>query len=115
MLTGLVLGAAVGAGLTFLFGTDKGKQVRDRVRDRYPEFFDRLDEVLGNIEEGYEDVVSEVHRVEAEVAEMKDGAQEGVTQKVADLGKAVEKLGRQLEKASESGRPQYFRGVKRPR
>ncbi len=112
LITGLALGAAIGAGLTFLFGTDKGKEIRNRVRDQYPEFFDRLDDVLGNIEEGYEDVVGEVKKVEKEVAEMKTDAKENVQEKVADLGRAVEKLGQQLEKAPHS-KPHLFKGVKR--
>lgn len=47
-MTGLILGAALGAGIAFLFGTSKGKEVRKKIRDNYPEFFDRIDEVLGD-------------------------------------------------------------------
>lgn len=114
LLAGIAIGAAVGAGLTFLFGTNKGKEVRNKVRDQYPEFFDKLDDALGNIEEGYENVVGEVKKVEEEVAEMKTDAKGAVSEKVADLGKAVEKLGKELEKASPA-KPRLFKGIKRAR
>lgn len=97
LLTGLVVGAAVGAGLTFLFGTKKGKEIRDRVREQYPEVFDKLDEVYANL-------VDEVRDVEEEVADMSEDTKEVVQEKVANLGEAVEKLGKQLEAVS-SGRP----------
>ncbi len=90
LLTGLVIGAAVGAGLTFLFGTKKGKEIRDRVREEYPEAFDKIDEVYANL-------VDEVKNVEEEVAEMSDETKEVVQEKVANLGEAVENLGKQLE------------------
>ena len=49
LLTGLVLGAALGAGITFLLTTSKGKEIREKVKDNYPEFFDQIDEVLSNV------------------------------------------------------------------
>lgn len=55
LVTGLILGAALGAGIAFLFGTSKGKEVREKVRDNYPEFFDRIDEVLGSVKENLGD------------------------------------------------------------
>lgn len=60
LVTGLVLGAALGAGVAFLFGTPKGKEVREKVRDNYPEFFDRIDEVLGSVKEEVEKIKEEI-------------------------------------------------------
>ncbi len=97
LLTGLVIGAAVGAGLTFLFGTKKGKEFRDRVREEYPELFDKIDEVYANL-------VEEVKNVEEEVEEMNEDTKEVVQEKVADLGKAVEDLGKKLEAVAPSRR-----------
>lgn len=71
LVTGLVLGAALGAGVAFLFGTPKGKEVREKVRDNYPEFFDRIDEVLGSVKENlgdkYDEVVEEVEKIKEEI------------------------------------------------
>lgn len=90
LLLGFILGAAAGAGLTFLFGTKKGKEVRERIREKYPEVFDRLDEIFEGIEEKYEEISEEVK-------EMEDEGKEAVEKKVADLGKAVEKTRRFLK------------------
>lgn len=97
LLTGLALGAVIGAGLTFLFGTKKGKEIRDNVREKYPEVFDRVDEVLDTLRDKYEEVVEEVKKVEEEVAEMSDDTKTVVADKVASLGQAVEDLGKKLE------------------
>lgn len=106
------MGAAIGAGLTFLFGTKKGKEIRERVRDQYPEFFDKLDKILEGVGEGYENVVEEVRKVEKEVAEMSAESKEVVQEKVAGLGKAVEHLGKELEKAAPN-KPRLFKGIGR--
>ncbi len=95
LIIGFALGAAVGAGLAFLFGTKKGKEIRERVRDQYPEIFDKIQEV-------YENLVEEVKDVEEEVAEMSEETKETVQDKVADLGKVVEDLGQKLESVSPS-------------
>ncbi len=95
LLTGVILGAAIGAGVTFLFGTKKGKEIREKVRDQYPEFFDHVDDVLDNLGDKYEDVVTEVRKLEQEVS---------TKSKVANLGKAVEHLGKQLESVSKPRR-----------
>ena len=95
LLTGVVLGAAIGVGVTFLFGTNKGKEIREKVRDQYPEFFDQVGDVLDNLGDKYEDVVDEVRKLEKEVT---------VKDKVANLGKAVEHLGKQLESVSKPRR-----------
>lgn len=97
LLTGVVLGAALGAGLTFLFGTPKGKELREKVRDQYPDFFEKVDDALENLGENYEDVVDEVKKVEKEVAQMSEKSSENMKESVASLGKKVEDFGRKLE------------------
>lgn len=66
LLSGLVIGAALGAGITFLFGTKKGKEIRSRVKDEYPEIFNKLEEVINNISEEAEQVKDETSEVFAE-------------------------------------------------
>ncbi len=104
LLTGLVIGAVLGAGVTFLFGTKNGKEIRDRIRDEYLEVFDRLDEVFENVQENlqekYDDVVDEVQKVKKEVAELEEGSHSVVIKKMDTLGKAVESLGTQIQKVS---------------
>ncbi|MBI3559488.1 YtxH domain-containing protein [Candidatus Gottesmanbacteria bacterium] len=62
LLTGLILGAALGAGITLLLTTSKGKEIRKKVKDNYPEFFDQVDEVLGNDKENSSEKSSPRHR-----------------------------------------------------
>ncbi len=100
LLTGVVLGATLGAGLTFLFGTPKGKEIREKVRDQYPDFFERVDDALENLGENYEDVVSEVKKVEKEVSQMSEKSSENMKESVANLGKKVEDFGKKLESVS---------------
>jgi gas vesicle protein len=99
-LTGLAIGAAIGAGLTFLFGTEKGRQIRERARQEHPEFFAGVDEVLESLGERYEDVVTELRKVEEEVAEMSKESRDAVKERVSDLGRAVEQFGEKLEAVS---------------
>ncbi|MCL4397785.1 YtxH domain-containing protein [Patescibacteria group bacterium] len=120
LITGLAIGAALGAGITFLFGTKKGKEIRDNVREKYPDFFDQLEDALGdvreNLSEEYETVVDEVQKVKDEVSSMtigeaSDAAKDAVVEKVDKLGVAVASLGKQIEKAS--AKPRLFKGIKR--
>lgn len=62
LLTGLILGAGIGAGLTLLFGTDKGKKIRNQIRSEYPEVFDRLGEVEGEAQEVLADLRDHVSK-----------------------------------------------------
>jgi len=97
LLTGIVLGAAIGAGLTFLFGTSKGKDVREKIKGQYPDFFERMDDVVESLGENYADVVDEVKKVEKEVAQMSEKSSENMKESVASLGKKVEDFGKKLE------------------
>ncbi len=100
LVAGVVLGAAIGAGLTFLFGTKKGKEIRNKVRDQYPEVFDKIDEVLEGVEDRYEDVVDEVENIKEDVAEMTEDTKDAVSEKVADLSEVVKDLGKKLQVVS---------------
>lgn len=104
LIAGLAIGAALGAGLTFLFGTDKGKRIRKKIRGEYPEFFERVDNVVENLGERYGDVVDEVKKLDGEVSEKSSGAKDVVKEKVANIGKAVAHLGKQLESVSKPHR-----------
>ncbi|MCL4389781.1 MAG: YtxH domain-containing protein [Patescibacteria group bacterium] len=99
LLTGLAIGAAIGAGLTFLFGTKKGAEVREKIKDQYPDLFDRVDDVLEGLEEKYGDVVSEMEKIE-------EKAPEEMKEEVAHLGRKVKELKHTFLK---SGRPLHAR------
>lgn len=112
LVVGVAIGAALGAGLTFLFGTKKGKELRDKVRNDYPEVFDRAEEVItnakDNLSEDYANVIDEVTKVKEEISKMTIGeateaTKDAVTKKVNDLDKAVKSLGKS---------PHFFRGTK---
>lgn len=113
LVVGVAIGAAISAGLTFLFATKKGKELRDKVRNDYPEVFDRAEEVITNakdsLSEDYANVIDEVTKVKEEISKMTIGeateaTKDAVTKKVNDLDKAVKSLGKS---------PHFFRGVKR--
>lgn len=112
LLTGVVIGAAIGAGLTFLFGTPRGREIREKVRGQYPDFFEHIDDALENLGDKYGDVVEEVKKVEKEVSEMSGDSRETVKSSVSKLGKKVEEFGKKLESVSpkkhtflKSGKP----------
>ena len=60
LVTGLVLGATVGAGLTFLFGTKKGQELQKGLRKRYPDLFEKLDDVVIDVKDSVTDGVDSV-------------------------------------------------------
>lgn len=113
LVAGLILGGLIGAGAVFLFGTQKGKEVRKKLHDEYPEVFDKLDEVLGdvrdNLEDKYADVVDEVKKVQEEVEGMTEDTKDVVTQKVSDLGDAVISLGDQIKKVTKSPKQRFLK------
>lgn len=102
LIAGLALGAAIGAGVTFLFGTKKGKEIRENVRDQYPELFDRVEDLLGdvreNLEDTYDDVIDEVEKVKDEVSK------KAVMAKVDKLGAAIGKISSRPKRFLKSGR-----------
>lgn len=110
--SGVVLGAVIGAGLTFLLGTPKGKEVRKKIRDQYPDFFEKVDDVLEDLGDKYGDVVDQVKELEEQVAEKSADTKTVVKEKVASLGKAVEHLGKKLESVSSSKR-RFLKGGKK--
>ena len=105
LVVGLGLGAALGAGMAFLFGTKKGKQLRNQVVENYPELFDNLQDTLGQLKESlgekYEEVAQQVEEVKESLeetgnekaAEIKDI----VSDKVAQLGVQMEDLGKKIQ------------------
>lgn len=57
--TGLLLGSIVGAGAALLFGTKKGKEIKNKIKKQYPEVFEKIED--------------KVEEVESKVAEVKKG------------------------------------------
>lgn len=103
LLSGLFVGAAIGAGAAFLFGTKRGKQVRDKLKRDYPEVFNKIegliDDTREGLSEGYGGMVKE-----AKVLHQK--AQKSETGKVAvkgvnKLGQTVETVGRKMQEISQ--------------
>ncbi len=109
IVLGFLAGAAIGAGATLLFGTEKGKKLRRDFRENYPEFFTKLDDVLEdtkeNLDEQYESIAEQVAKIKEEVSGMSDEASITVKEKVNNLGAAVESLG---EKIQEVSKPRRF-------
>lgn len=101
LLLGLILGATIGAGVTFLFGTKKGKEIRKKIQDEYPQVFENLEEATSdlrdNLEDKYSDVVDQIEEIKKEVSD-------SALEKVEKLGVAVEDLGEHLQKVSHPKR-----------
>lgn len=55
LISGLIFGTAIGAGAVFLFGTKKGKEIRNKVRDDYPELFDKVDDFVDDTKDELSD------------------------------------------------------------
>lgn len=91
LLGGLIIGAAIGAGITLLFGTKKGKEIRQKIQDEYPDVFE-------NLEDKFSEVVDRIEEIKGEVSDTALG-------KVEELGAVVEDLGVQLKHVS---RPKRF-------
>lgn len=98
LVAGIAIGAAVGAGLTFLFATRKGKELQKRVRDEYPEVFDKLEEAVSNAGSLGEQA-SEVVR-------------NNVGEKLVEVGEDVESLGKQIETPAVAKPRRFFKNGK---
>ena len=51
----------------FLFGTKKGRGIRGRVRDQYPEAFEKIDEIVTDTKGNLSDKYNEVAKMSGEV------------------------------------------------
>lgn len=79
-VAGAIIGAAVAGGLAFLFGTEKGKQIRRRVYEEYPELFDMAGQ--------------KINEVSTETQKM-------VKSNVRSAGKATVSLGKNMQKVAK--------------
>ncbi len=62
-LIGLVLGGVVGAGLTFLFTTKKGEEIREKIKATAPDLFDQLEDLTEAVEEKGEQLQEKAEEV----------------------------------------------------
>ena len=113
LLLGITLGAAIGAGAVFLFATPKGKQIRKKIHDSYPELFDQLDSSLSDLKEAlgdrYEEVADQVQKIEETVSNVvtdeKENISDQVSEKVTGLGLQVENLGAKIQTMASTPKP----------
>lgn len=116
LLVGVALGAALGAGLTFLFATPKGKEVQKKVRDSYPELFNNLDGLISQLKDSlgdrYEEVSQDMQNIKDTVKDVvsEESQQAGkvVSEKVSDLGEQMENLGVKLQSMSTNKSKRFF-------
>lgn len=109
VVTGFILGTLIGAGITFLFGTKKGKELWEKIMEEYPEVFDQLEEsfsdVKENLSEKYADVAVEMKRLKEEAGSTNQ-------KRVHKLGKAVKTLGKKIEDVQLPKKRRFFKGKK---
>lgn len=97
-LSGLVLGAMIGAGLAyFLTSTEKGKEVKKQLRERGKDTLDNLADLIEEVEERGEEFKKKAKEIQTEL-EKKAG---DVREEVA--GEAKEQL-THIDKLRERGR-----------
>ncbi len=109
VVTGFILGTLIGAGITFLFGTKKGKELREKIREEYPEIFDQLEEsfsdVKENLSEKYAGVASEMKKI-------KEEAGSTGLKRAHKIGKAPRKIVKQIESVKVPKKRRFFKGKK---
>ncbi|MEK7127588.1 MAG: YtxH domain-containing protein [Patescibacteria group bacterium] len=72
LLTGLTVGAMLGAGAAILFGTKKGKELQIKIKKQYPEVFNKIEDTLDEVKENFDDKVEEVKdEVKKEIKQIK--------------------------------------------
>jgi len=111
-LTGLIIGGAVGAGLVFLFGTEKGEKVRKELKEKGADVLDDLDDVLGELEEKGKELKKKAEKVKEEVVEhageFKEKASVEVMEKLDDTLANIEALQERGREATAALRKKYF-------
>ncbi len=68
-LLGVLLGGLIGAGITFLFTTKKGEEIREKIKTQAPDFFDQLEEIEEAIEEKGEQLQEKAEEVKEMIKE----------------------------------------------
>jgi len=111
-LLGLMIGGVIAGGLVFLFGTDKGKEVRKELKERGEDVLDDLDEVLAELEEKRKELKKKAEKVKEEVVQhvgdLKEKASEEVMEKLDDTLANIEALQERGREATATLRKKYF-------
>lgn len=115
-LTGVLLGALVGAGAAYFLTTDEGKKITKKIKKEAGPLFEDL---VSDLEEKSKDLAEKAEEVKEEVVEKLEEVKENFPIEVQE--KLDESLGR-IEKLQERGRkaitaihtPRLFRGIKKP-
>lgn len=111
-LLGLIIGGVIGAGAVFLFGTEKGKEVREELKEKGDDALDDLDDVLTQLEKKGKEIKKKADIVKEEIAEkageMKENVSEEVVEKLDDTLAHIEALQERGREATASLRKKYF-------
>ena len=112
IILGLMIGGLIGAGTMFLFGTDKGAQVRKNLKKKGEDILDDLEPVLKQLEEKSREVKKQAEKVKGQIAEktgeLKENISEEVTEKLDDTLAKIENLQERGREATEALRKKYF-------
>lgn len=88
-LPGLVFGAVAGAGLTFLFGTQKGKEVQKSAKKKWPELAKEIEGFVEILMETLEEAGEETKEQAAELAGGISGLADDLKSEAKHLTEAV--------------------------
>ena len=98
-LSALVLGAAVGAAVTYLFTSKKGKEIRSQVLKEGKKLLEELQEEVQEKKEELEEAGEEVkHELEEKAQELKE-----------DIKETAEEIPDHIEEVQEKGRRFFTR------
>ena len=87
LFVGLVLGAAIGAGLSLLFAPKSGKETREEVGKRLDELKDYVDQTTRDITQTVKDRLAEAKN---DLAQAVDGARAAAAEQAAKLSRRTD-------------------------
>lgn len=115
-LTGILLGAIVGAGASYLMTTDEGKKIAKKIKK---EAGPLIEDLVSDLEEKTQDLTEKAEEVKDEMVEKLEEVKENFP---TDVQKKLDESLVRIEKLQERGRkaitaihtPRLFRGIKKP-
>lgn len=99
---GLTLGAVLGAGFFFLFGTKKGRKVKARLVKKGKNFWKELEEIIEEIKKDPDFLAKKTKKLTDKIDEKTQQAKVQVGQKVEETKEVVVKAKRFFQKNGRS-------------
>jgi gas vesicle protein len=109
---GVILGAVIGAGAVFLFGTEKGEEVRGDLRDRGEDLLEDLTPVIKQLEEKGQEIKKSAEKTTRQLVKKAGQVEKEVSseavEKISDTLEQLENLQEKGRQATADLRKRYF-------